>query len=57
MEDTQKSFDELKKFSKTLHEAEMFILGSILKMRRGGGGQRLGRGFGIDTHSQENKSN
>lgn len=56
MEDTQKSFDELKKFSKTLHEAEMFILGSILKMRRGGG-QRLGRGFGIDTHSQENKSN
>lgn len=35
MEDTQKSFDELKKFSKTLHEAEMFILGSILKMRRG----------------------
>lgn len=37
MEDTQKSFDELKKFSKTLHEAEMFILGSILKMRRGGG--------------------
>lgn len=54
MEDTQKSFDELKKFSKTLHEAEMFILGSLLKMRRGGG-QRLGTGFGID--SQKNKSN
>lgn len=53
MEDTQKSFDELKKFSKTLHEAEMFILGSLLKMRRGG--QRLGTGFGID--SQKNKSN
>lgn len=44
MEDTQKSFDELKKFSKTLHEAEMFILGSILKMRRGGG-TKIGKGI------------
>lgn len=35
MEDTQKSFDEIKKIAKSLHEAKMFIFGSIMKMRRG----------------------
>lgn len=32
---TQKSFDDIKTFSKSLLEAEMFISGSIMKMRMG----------------------
>lgn len=34
MKDTEKSFDEMRKISKTIHEAKMFIVASIMKMRR-----------------------